>query len=226
MGNGDRGGTESRSTKETGGTDKLAPKIQAIGHKVRDFVPMMRDYVGSAAEADLAWLHDAWGDFVCRFEDARCLAESVAPPCDWVGLCGDSRHSIGTVESLCLNEQCDGIDDRQSEEAAVDTSDLALAVSRFSGPRPACIVSEREFVGSQPVRQSIAIAPAMVRCGTVIAQQYLGSHESPVFATVRATRRAAGQAIGVAFTFYCPTPSAAKGVPSATSPDSGTGTRL
>jgi len=196
--------TEDRSTTGTCATGELAAEMRAFGHKFGDVVPMMRDFVGSAAKADLEWLHNAWGDFVCRFEDARCLAESVPPTCDWDGLCGDSRHSIGTVESLCLNEQCDGIGDAApAAAAAVDTSDLALAVSRFSGPRPACIVSEREVERSQPVRQSIAIAPAMIRCGAAIAKQCLRSHESAVSATARATRRAAGQAIGVAFTFWC-----------------------
>ena len=194
--------TEDRSTTGTCATGELAAEMRAFGHKFGDVVPMMRDFVGSAAKADLAWLHNAWGDFVCRFEDARCLAESAQLPCDWVGLCGDSRHSIGTVESLCLNEQCDGIGDAAPAATAVDTSDLAWAVSRFSGPRPACIVSEREVERPQAVRQSIAIAPAMIRCGAAIAKQCLASHESAVLATARATRRAAGQAIGVAFTFY------------------------
>ena len=87
----------------------------------------------------LACLSGACGGFA----DFSGATEPARRAFDWAGLCGDARHSAGAAEVLQLNEGCDGIGGAQPIEVPLDAVDLTLAVSRFSGPRPACVVSER-----------------------------------------------------------------------------------
>jgi hypothetical protein len=131
--------------------------------------------------------------------DFAFLTAISQPSCDWAGLCQDPRHSVGAAEALRLNEQCDGIDDDPIDPARLDPIDLQLAVSPFSGPCPACVVTERDGVDREMQGRSIA-AGAIFHCGLAIAKRLLASHEAAILATVRAARRWAVRAIVVGLT--------------------------
>jgi hypothetical protein len=146
--------------------------------------------------------------------EIACIAAVSQQPYDWASLCDDARHRVGATEALHLNDRCDGIGDDLSADGVFDGAplnsvDLALTTSRFAGPRPACVVSERNPVGPESGRRPIAVAGAIFRCSRAIAEHLIAGHETAVLATVRAARRSAGQAIGVGLSSCFATPDCA-----------------
>jgi len=88
-------------------------------------------------------------------------------------------------------------DGRGDVDSAVDAAELALAVSRLAGPRPACIVSELDSVDWGSTERSTSVAPATIRSCLAIVERCIACRQTAVLATVRAARQSAGQAIGV-----------------------------